>query len=172
VLICYGIGGRTPLGEPCLEDQAVERIRAALSQAWSGRVERMDVFQPEKAVPAVVCIEWDGSTEADALRRVRDWLGALSLAYTERKASGVEAAGKGAQEDSFVPSRYLLIAPKDKKKRSVETAELSFRQGPGGPRTALLRIEGGAKLDLGPLFPKESDKARATIVIEELRFLD
>ena len=174
VLVCYGIGGKTPLGEPCLEDQAAERISAALGQAWSGRVERMDVFQPEKAVPAQVRIEWDTPTEADALRRVRDWLGALSLAYTERKASGVEAtaAAKDAPEDSFVPSRSFLIAPKAKKKRSVETAELSFRQGPGGPRTALLRIEGGAKLDLGPLFPKESDKARMTIAVEELRFPD
>ncbi len=182
VLALYGIGGLTASGDPRLSAADAERTAALLRMILAGAVAgtatgtdmaggdaAQDGFDPAAAVPGLVIVEFSVPDRETALRRIRSWLAGCSLAFTERRPPETGAA---APETNA--GRVFEIAPKDQKKRQLSRVEVSFadaaaepgKAGSGAALVARLRVSGGAKLDLAPLFPKAADRAEARIRVE------
>jgi radical SAM superfamily enzyme YgiQ (UPF0313 family) len=122
----------------------VGRAAVALGEALGSPAEVLGAFAPADVAGMTAEIDLPGGP-VEAGARVRKWLSSLRLAATERKTPD---------------GRAFDIAPKDRKKRIVETLRLS------GGRVI---VAGGAKLDLAPLLAKPEDRASARIRIVDLR---
>ena len=130
-------------GTPALDP---EKARGALSAALGSPALPLASFSAASIAGIAADADFPEDPAA-ALSRVRRWLSTLRLAATERKTA---------------ESRVFEIAPKDRRKRQVERAELV------GSR---LLISGGGKLDLSPLFPGKEDRAAARVRIRDIRFI-
>ncbi len=158
VLALYGLGGGFPPDAPALSDADFLEACRALSEALGSDALGGDVLPVAPGtVPAVASaslrITLNRREEPSALlKRLRAWLSDLRLNTVERRtASG---------------GRLFETAPKDRRKRILGSLELL---GPGpGESLPMLVLEGGSKLDLGPLFRKPEDRALSRIRVERL----
>lgn len=148
-LALYGLGGETTGGEPCLGREDAERARAALEAYTGTRAVLLESFEAAAAFPKRVTVLLPPEAPEQALARTRAWLASLKVAVVERK--GLTSSG-----------RVFELAPKDKKKRILDSAELRY----GAERSELL-IRGGPKLDLSGLQPSAADRAATLVRIEE-----
>ena len=126
------------------EKLSPEKVAEALSKAFAKPAKVLAGFKIADIAGMDMRVEFLNAPEASLSPRVSRWLNALHLSFTERKTEG---------------GRLFEIAPKDKKKRIIEKAEIA---------AARILICGGAKLDLSQLMPKAEDRAAARVVVQKL----
>jgi hypothetical protein len=142
----YGLGSADARGAPRLDEESAEQAAAALAAAFGHGAVLREGLGPAAISGADITIGFERVPPEAVLSRTRKWLASLNVAYTERKAEA---------------GRSFDIAPKDRKKRIVESVAYSGTE---------LRISGGRKIDLSGLFPRAEDRGTAFVVVSSLRF--
>ncbi len=144
----YGLGAADARGAPRLDEAGVALAAAALAEAFGDGAVLREGRGPTTVSGADFAIGFDRVPPEAVLSRTRKWLAALNVAYTERKTEA---------------GRSFDIAPKDRKKRIVESVVYSGTE---------LRVAGGRKIDLSGLFPRPEDRGTVTVEATALRFGD
>lgn len=154
VLALYGLDEEPPGEAPRLSDRAFLMACEALSQALGHAVRPLESLEGLAISDIVVNITLPANPgDQEILQRVRAFLSDLKLNAIERRSDG---------------GRLFEIAPKDQKKRILKTVRVALPPPGDTAARATLVLEGGARLDISPLFCHPGDRAFVLVDVERL----